>query len=81
MRVLRAGGQRPGAAGERTGPVHRRCLPGNTWTQPGDLAAAWGRWVGVAPAGVERGGGAAEAVAGAAECPGRSDQRLGWFFD
>ena len=34
---------------------------------------------GAAPAGVERRGGAAEAAAGAAECPGRHDQRLGWF--
>ena len=58
LRVLRAGGQRPGAAGERTGAVHRRCVSGDAWPQPGDLAAAWGRWVGVAPAGVERGGGA-----------------------
>ena len=33
--VLRAGGQRPGAAGERTGAVHRRCLSGDA------LAAAW----------------------------------------
>lgn len=32
-----------------------------------------------APAGVERRGGAAEAAAGAAQCPGRIDQRLGWF--
>ena len=32
--VLRAGGQRPGAAGERTGAVHRRCLPGGAWAQP-----------------------------------------------
>ncbi len=56
--------------------VHRRCLPGNAWAQPGDPAAAWGRWVGVAPAGVERGGGAAEAAAGAAQRPGRVDQRL-----
>ncbi len=28
---------------------------------------------------MERGGGAAEAAAGAAECPGYLDQRLGWF--
>ncbi len=74
--VLRAGGQRPGAAGERTGAVHRRCLSGVAWAQPGDPAAAWSRWVGVAPAGMERGGGAAEDAAGAAECPGRGDQRL-----
>ena len=40
--VLRAGGQRPGAAGERTGAVYRRCLSGVTWPQPGDPAAAWG---------------------------------------
>jgi hypothetical protein len=40
--VLRAGGQRPGAAGERTGAVHRRCLSGDAWAQPGDPAAAWG---------------------------------------
>jgi hypothetical protein len=39
--VLRAGGQRPGAAGERTGAVHRRCLPGDALAQPGDPAAAW----------------------------------------
>jgi hypothetical protein len=37
--------------------VHRRCLPGVAWAQPGDPAAAWSRWVGVAPAGMERGGG------------------------
>jgi len=58
--VLRAGGQRPAAAGERTGAVHRRCLSGDAWAQPGDPAAAWCRWNGAAPAGVERGGGAAE---------------------
>jgi hypothetical protein len=41
--VLRAGGQqRPGASGERTGAVHRRCLSGDAWAQPGDPAAAWG---------------------------------------
>ena len=34
---------------------------------------------GAAPAGLERRGGAAEAAAGAAQCPGRVDQRLGWF--
>ena len=34
LRVLRAGGQRPGAAGERTGALHRRCLSGNAWAQP-----------------------------------------------
>jgi hypothetical protein len=61
------------------GAVHRRCLSGNAWAQPGDPAAACSRWVGVAPAGMERGGGAAEAAAGAAERPGRHDQRLGWF--
>ena len=44
--VLRAGGQRPGDAGERTGAVHRRCLSGNDWAQPGDPASACGRWVG-----------------------------------
>jgi hypothetical protein len=73
--VLRAGGQRPGDAGKRTSAVHRRCLPGDAWAQPGALAACC-RWVGVAPAGMERGGGAAEAAAEAAECPGRGDQRL-----
>ena len=26
----------------------------DAWAQPGDSAAAWGRWVGVAPAGIER---------------------------
>jgi hypothetical protein len=31
---------------------------GDTWVQPGDPAAAWVRWVGVASAGVECGGGA-----------------------
>ncbi len=41
------------------GAVHRRCLSGDAWPQPGDLAAAWGGWVGVAPAGMERAGGAA----------------------
>jgi len=40
--VLRAGGQRPGASGERTGAVHRRCRSGDAWPQPGDPAAAWG---------------------------------------
>ena len=75
--VLRAGGQRPGAAGERTGALYRRCLPGDTWSQPGEPAAACGGWVGVAPAGMERGGGAAEEAAGAAERPGCVDQRLG----
>jgi len=67
--VLRAGGQRPGAAGKRTGAVHRRCRSGDAWAQPGDPAAACCRWVGVAPAGMERGGGAAEAAAGAAQRP------------
>jgi hypothetical protein len=38
--------------------VHRRCRSGDAWPQPGDPATAWVRWVGVAPAGVERGGGA-----------------------
>jgi len=33
--VLRAGGQLPGAAGERTGAMHRRCLSGDAWAQPG----------------------------------------------
>ena len=56
-----------GASGERTGAVQRRCLSGNAWAQPGDPAAAWIRWVGIAPAGMERGGGAAEAAAGGAE--------------
>ena len=42
LRVLRAGGQRPDAAGERTGVVHRRCRSGDAWAQPGDPAAAWG---------------------------------------
>ena len=70
-------GQRPGAAGERTGALYRRCLPGDTWSQPGEPAAACGGWVGVAPAGMERGGGAAEEAAGAAERPGCVDQRLG----
>ncbi len=74
--VLRAGGQGPGAAGEGTGGLHRRCLSGDAWAQSGDPAAAWGRWAGVAPAGMERRGGAAEAAAGAAECPGCLDQRL-----
>ena len=39
--------------------VHRRCRFGDAWPQPGDPAAAWIRWVGVAPAGMECGGGAA----------------------
>jgi hypothetical protein len=26
----------------------------DAWAQPGDSAAAWGRWVGIAPAGIER---------------------------
>jgi hypothetical protein len=56
--------------------VHRRCLSGVAWAQPGDPAAACCRWVGVAPAGMERGGGAAEAAPGAAERPRRLDQRL-----
>jgi hypothetical protein len=38
--------------------LHRRCRSGDAWAQPGDRAAAWGRWVGVAPAGMECGGGA-----------------------
>ena len=58
--------------------VHRRCLSDDAWAQPCDPAAAWGRWVGVAPAGMERGGGAAEAAAGGAKRPGRHGQRLGW---
>ena len=66
--VLRAGGQRPGAAGERAGAVHRRCLPGDAGPQPGDPAVACGRRAGAAPAGVECRGGAAEAAAGAAQC-------------
>ncbi|NDF49506.1 MAG: HNH endonuclease, partial [Betaproteobacteria bacterium] len=65
-----------GAAGERTGAVHRRCLPGDAGPQPGDPAAPCCRRNGAAPAGVELRGGAAEAAAGAAECPGRVDQRL-----
>ena len=60
--VLRAGGQRRGAAGERTGAVHRRCLSGDAWAQPGDPATAWCRWVGVAPAGVECGGGCGPSI-------------------
>ena len=40
--VLRAGGQRPSAAGERTGAVHRRCRSGERGAQPGDPATAWG---------------------------------------
>jgi len=43
---------------------------GDAWAQPGDPAAAWIRWVGVAPAGMERGGGAAEVAAGAVELGG-----------
>ncbi len=62
MCVLRAGGQRPGAAGERTGAMYRRCLSGVDWAQPGDPATAWGRWVGVAPAGMERGGGCGPSI-------------------
>jgi len=50
--------------------VHRRCLPGDAGTQPGDPQAPCGRWAGAAPAGAERRGGAAEAAAGAAD-PGR----------
>lgn len=67
--VLRAGGQRSGADGERAGAVHRRCLSRERGTQPGDPAAPWGRRAGAAPAGMERRG-------GAAQCPGRVDQRL-----
>ena len=37
--------------------VHRRCQSGDAWPQPGDPAAAWIRWVGVAPAVMERRGG------------------------
>ena len=62
MWLMRAGGQRPGAVGERTGAVHRRCRSGDAWPQPGDPAAAWGRWVGVAPAGMERGGGCGPSI-------------------
>jgi hypothetical protein len=61
--------------------VHRLCLAGVAWVQPGDPAAACGRWVGVAPAGMERGGGAAVAAAGAAECHGRHDQGLDQFIN
>jgi len=39
--------------------VQRRCRSGNAWPQTGDPAAASIRWVGVAPAGMECGGGAA----------------------
>jgi hypothetical protein len=35
--------------------------------------AAWGRWVGVAAAGLERCGGAAEAAAGDTKCPDRHE--------
>jgi hypothetical protein len=56
--VLRAGGQRPGAAGKRAGAVHRRCLPGDAGPPPGDPAAPCSRRAGSAPAGVERRGGA-----------------------
>jgi len=42
--------------------VHRRCRSGDAWPQPGDPAAAWGRWVGVAPAGMERGGGCGPSI-------------------
>ena len=62
--VLRAGGQRPGAAGERAGVVNRRCRPGDTGPQPGEPQAPFGRRAGAAPAGMERRGGAAEAAAG-----------------
>ncbi len=78
LRVLRAGVQRPGASGERTGAVRRRCLSGDAWAQPGDPPASCGWWVGVAPAGMECGGGAAEAAAGGAKRPRRHGQRLGW---
>lgn len=47
-----------------------------SWAQPGDPAGAWGELVGAASAGMERGGGASEAVAGATERSGRLDQRL-----
>ena len=50
LRVLRAGGLRLGAAGERTGAVHRRCLPGDAGPHPGDPAAPWGRRFGAASA-------------------------------
>jgi len=33
--------QRPGAAGERTGAVHRRWLSGDAWAQSGGHAVAW----------------------------------------
>jgi len=56
---LRAGGRRPGAPEERNDAVHRRCRSGDAWPQPGDPAAAWIRWVGVGPAGMECGGGTA----------------------
>ena len=68
-----------GAAGERAGAVHRRCLSRERGAQPGDPAQSYGRRAGAAPAGVERRGGAAEAEVGAAVCTGRVDQRLGWF--
>ena len=47
--VLRAGVQRPGAAGERTGALHRRCLSRERGPQPGDPPAPCGRRVGFAP--------------------------------
>jgi hypothetical protein len=52
------------AAGERAGALHRRCLPGDAWPQPGNPKAPCGRRVESAPAGVERRSGAAEAAAG-----------------
>lgn len=74
--VFCAGRQWPGAAGERTGTVHRRCLPGDARPQPGDSSAACTRWAGATPAGVECGGGTTEKAARAAQRPVRLDQRL-----
>ena len=56
--------------------LHRRRLPGERGPQAGDPESARDRRAGAAPAGVERRGGATEAAAGAAQCPGRVDQWL-----
>jgi hypothetical protein len=53
MCVLHAGGQRASAAGERAGDLHRRRLPSEHGTQPGDPPAARGGRPGIAPARVE----------------------------
>jgi hypothetical protein len=53
--------------------LHCRCLSGVAWPQLGDSAAACGRQDGAAPAGVERGGGAAQLATRSAQRTGRDD--------